>query len=243
MIKDIREPLPSKENIKNLLKYLPVFNEPGYSPGKPRYEKKGNSVTLWPYCYNDAVRGFMNSCYKEGFMYSYNWSEYSGKVKEIQSRKSPYDEASLFEMCKILTGHMRNERFCDGHVASVIENGMMQALLGRLEQIYRKIADRKEISVKWIQWEKTPNCGHGVEFHKTEGGDQIEENLVGFLDGFDWLHDLPDEVRIHCIKPDGILITSEELKMFKLRIESYMKVFEMPWGDDVFPGIVGRVNG
>jgi hypothetical protein len=90
MTKDIRDPLPSKENIKNLLKYLSIFNKPGYSPGKPRYEKKGNSVTLWPYCYNEATEGFMNSCYKEGFMYSYDWSEYSEKAKEIQSRKPPY---------------------------------------------------------------------------------------------------------------------------------------------------------
>jgi hypothetical protein len=242
MIKNIRDPLPSKENIRNLLEYLPVFSVSGYSPGEPRYEKKRNSVTLWPYCYNDAVRGFMNSCYNEGFIYSYDWAEYSKKAKEIEGRKPSYDGASLFELCKILTGHMRNERFCDGHIASIIEDGTMIALLESLEQIYRKIADRKNIRVKWIQLKKIPDCGHGVEFHKIKVSDHIE-NLIGFLEGFEWLHGVPDEVRIHLIKPDGILISAEAMKMFKLRIESYMKVSEKPWGDDVFPEIVCWVNG
>ncbi len=241
MTKDIKDPLPSKENIKNLLKYLPIFNTPAYSAGERKIEEVDGTTTIWPYSYNETVENFMNSCYKEGFIYSYDWPGYSKKAAEIEKRKPPYEGASLFELCKILTGHIRNERFCEGHISCVVEDGSMSELLGRLEQIYKIIANRNDIRVKWIQWKESPVCGHGIEFHKKEFGDHVE-NLIGFLEGFELLHGVPDEVHIHYIKPDDRLITLEEMKMFKLRVESYVKVYEMPWGVDVFPEIICWVN-
>jgi len=48
-------------------------------------------------------------------------------------------EASLHEIKSMLTFCIRGERFCDGHVASVIESGKMKSILMRLKVMMEEI--------------------------------------------------------------------------------------------------------
>ena len=56
-----------------------------------------------------------------------------------------------------------------------------------------------------IVWEDAENlpifCGHGVEFHAS--GKQEGESLFAFLEGYQWLHESPDEVVILIRKADS----------------------------------------
>ena len=43
---------------------------------------------------------------------------------------------------KLITGHLRSERFCDGHLHSVFESGHLTAILRRLDQVANKHRER-----------------------------------------------------------------------------------------------------
>ncbi|MFW5792247.1 MAG: DUF6508 domain-containing protein [Desulfohalobiaceae bacterium] len=44
-------------------------------------------------------------------------------------------QADIDRIIRLLTTHIRADRFCDGHLLSVLENGSIVRILTRLEQI------------------------------------------------------------------------------------------------------------
>jgi hypothetical protein len=86
------------------------------------------------------------------------------------------------------------------------------------------------MEIVWIEWTTTTDSltlGHGVCFHDRKR--EREEDLVAFVDGFEWLHGNPRQVTIRCIKTDK-LTTSRTLNAFKRVIEDYVRRKEVPSG-------------
>ena len=60
------------------------------------------------------------------------------------------------------------------------------------------------MNIVWQIWSReTPQgaLGHGIEFHDRRRPD--DNTLIGFIDGFGWLHGTQENVRIYHIQPDG----------------------------------------
>lgn len=57
-----------------------------------------------------------------------------------------------------------------------------------------------QFNVAWIDVPAIGRCGHGIEFHWRENG---EDRLIGFLAGYDWLHAGKGTIRILILSPSS----------------------------------------
>lgn len=128
--------LPTQAEIDELFAFLPLFSALGYQPvrewhGGPTGKEK--SLAPWPR-YDDAVEAFMQVAAKEC------WSDptYKSSVAaEMLNAQGRLQDASLSDIRSMLTFCIRGERFCDGHIASMISEGHVRRILERLVEITR----------------------------------------------------------------------------------------------------------
>lgn len=128
----------SQEQIRAVIKFLPIFESI-----KP--EDFSHSVLLpgqEDACYgigqvefHPAVYEFIKACYENGFVQPYDWSAWARQAQRYMANPALVASARLVTCIKLITGHIRYERFCDGHLGEVIESGHIAAVLRRLEQL------------------------------------------------------------------------------------------------------------
>lgn len=126
------DPLITKENIHAILKFLPVFEHPDFAPGK-WIMREGQ----FPYCnYGPEVLSFLDSLDENGFIQPFNWT-YWEEGKQLVENPALLQYASLQTLRKLLTLHIRADRFTEGHLAVMFETGQITMILKRLAEIYK----------------------------------------------------------------------------------------------------------
>ena len=65
----------------------------------------------------------------------FDWRSWSEEAERYQMDPEALQAADLLTLRKLLTAHVRAERFAEGHLASVFESGHIAAILRRLKQI------------------------------------------------------------------------------------------------------------
>jgi len=123
-------PALTEENILAVLNYLPAFEQPSFSPGE--------WVTLQgslPYFdYSAEVIAFKKTLYANDYIQPFNWSKwYEGLL--LMDHPELLQKASLQTLRKLLTAHVRADRFNEGHLADIFESGHMLMILRRLTEI------------------------------------------------------------------------------------------------------------
>jgi len=126
------------EGIKKILEFLPKFQGKEFKPGKWHLPERIDGKTLgFPYYeYSPLVGKFLGTLCGEGFIYPFtlvNW-DYGEKL----SRNSELlQKANLLTLRKLMSAHLRYDRFCEGHLAVILANGLVVRLLERLQQLSR----------------------------------------------------------------------------------------------------------
>ncbi len=126
--------LPNKEEINELVQFLPRLYAKGFTPIK-RWnggkDEDGVSYFPWPE-YEQEVNNFISAASEEIWLDRQYIPNEGSKMLQSEQKIT---EASLQEIKSMLTFCLRGERFCDGHVASVIEAGKIKSILKRLKVI------------------------------------------------------------------------------------------------------------
>lgn len=121
----------TQENVDAVLAFIPLFE----SKDAKLYKIETETSFLDPYQYSKDVDSFISTLYKEGFVISFAWTDWQDEAKRLVNNPKLLDSADLCTLQKLLTTHVRKERFCSGHLAGIIKNGHILALLKRLEAI------------------------------------------------------------------------------------------------------------
>lgn len=126
---------PRKEEIEELIAFQAIFDQDGYNPF---VEWKGGTANL------DGVRTFPWPVYQEEVVAFFRlagsepWCDHDYAQKDVPAliREPGFIEgASLEELKTILTYCVRGERFGDGFWGALIQQGLIQRLLKRLQAI------------------------------------------------------------------------------------------------------------
>ncbi len=127
----MKSQLPSNQEIDELTQFLPRLYKKDFRPIREWQggEYVGDAITMpWPE-YEKVVNQFMEVASKNCWCdYQYVPEEASKMLEDLDRIES----ASLAEIKTMLTFCIRGERFSDGHVGSMIEEGKIGALLKRL---------------------------------------------------------------------------------------------------------------
>lgn len=123
---------PEASQIAALLAFLPEFEAPGFCPGgvipedEDGYQDEG---------FVKLVSRFMDACYKNGFVVKFNWEGWGAEAAAYESDPARLQAADLSQLRRLLTWHIRQNRFAKGHLAGMIANGRIPAILRRLKEI------------------------------------------------------------------------------------------------------------
>ena len=150
------EPI-TKEQMDELLRFLPLFDVPGrafFCDWAGGDKSTGGAVTM-PYpVYPEDVVEFYRLAGQPW------WSDYQyrpGEAAQMLGDEAYIRRATLDEIKTMLTYCVRGERFSDGHWGVMLEKGKITALLKRL-QVLRdqggKSVTQSIIEVKQIDTEK-----------------------------------------------------------------------------------------
>ena len=67
-----------------------------------------------------------------GLSRSFDWGKWQEAAQEYVEQPRKIETANITVIQKLLTTHVRKERFCEGHLAEMFENGHVLGLLRRL---------------------------------------------------------------------------------------------------------------
>lgn len=113
--------------IDEVLEFLPAFESPGY--------KFGEWADAGYFSYSPEVDDWIRALYEQNFFLTFDWTRWKEEAQRYRSEPGALETADLLTLRKLLTTHVRADRFVEGHLASVLESGHVTAILRRLKQI------------------------------------------------------------------------------------------------------------
>jgi len=123
---------PTLEQIDVLMPFVRRFEKAGFSAGK--WEIKEGHFP-W-FNHDEAVTDFIKVLYDNNWITSaFNWTEWKDSAKKYVDSPKAIRSADAVTIQKLFTTHVRSDRFCEGHLASMFESGHILALLHRLQEI------------------------------------------------------------------------------------------------------------
>ena len=134
------------EGLDRVLAYLPVFER---QPGE-LYEVNLDVSLLNPYSYAPEVDQFIQALYQEGLVIQFDWTIWQQQAEEFINHPERVKTADLVTIQKLLTTHVRAERFCSGHLAHTIQTGPLLVILNRLAEIRSHMATEM-LATDWRQ--------------------------------------------------------------------------------------------
>jgi hypothetical protein len=129
-------PAIGPQQIDTVLRYLPLFEAEDFAPG----EWQTQEGHLPYFLFSPAVSAFVKTLYEQAILLEFDWTSWREEAQRYRSDPSSLEQADLLTLRKLLTVHVRADRFVEGHLASMFEAGHMLAILRRLKQIRQNMA-------------------------------------------------------------------------------------------------------
>ena len=121
------------EQIDALLPFLDRFEEAGFSAGDWKVDE--GPFVPW-FNFDEIVMEFIQVLYDNDWVTpQFDWGEWQESARRYIESREMVESADAVTIQKLLTTHVRADRFCEGHLASMFENGHIIAILRRLKVI------------------------------------------------------------------------------------------------------------
>lgn len=130
------------KGIDKILGFLSAFER----RSSKLYEVNSQQSMLEPYIYSSEVNGFLQALHDEGFILTmFNWGVWVEEANQYVNDPEFLHYADLLTLQKLLTSHVRMERFNSGNLAQLIDNGHILEVLRQLALI-RETMSEPELS-------------------------------------------------------------------------------------------------
>lgn len=116
-------------NMDAILRFLPTFQAAGFSPGKMIY--RPGTVPIYELAAD--VGAFLRVLSDNNWIVSFDWTQWEGRA--YLKDPSALANVDIQTAQKLFTVLARQDRFCEGFLGSMIQNGFVTALLQRVEQL------------------------------------------------------------------------------------------------------------
>jgi len=98
-------------------------------------EPGGCKVLLGRGEYNPTIWKFQRALYDHGFIRDYDWMKWQPQAVRIYENPDLLCNAQMRTCVKLLTLHIRRERFDDGHLAGMLSSGHITVILRRMGKL------------------------------------------------------------------------------------------------------------
>jgi O-acetyl-ADP-ribose deacetylase len=125
------EPQLTATNLDKVLAFLPLFE----GPAESLYTEDTEHLTFTPFDYSPELVRFIETLYEQNFIIVFDWPSWHDEASRYMDDPDLVAQADLQILRKLLTAHVRADRFTDGHLAEMIDLGHLLAILKRLQAI------------------------------------------------------------------------------------------------------------
>ncbi|MBT3500325.1 MAG: ADP-ribosylglycohydrolase family protein [Gemmatimonadales bacterium] len=129
--------VPGDAAVAKLLAHLDDFKRP--TEELAEFQSSGDGSSDSPlsvfWSYSTRVDEFQQDLYELGFAIDFDWGEWQDEAERLTVTPGALDGADLVTLMKLLTLHVRKERFSGGHLANAFEQGWIVAILERLREL------------------------------------------------------------------------------------------------------------
>lgn len=137
------------ERLQTLAEFLPMFEGPEFSFGHwSEFKEVRPGVMEMPYfCYSKVAWEFLNATDKYGWVLKgFDWPTWKATTEAIQLRDDPkvLNKATPEQLAYLLTVIIRQDRFCEGAIASAYKTGLITAICRRAAQLLSEIDEDEE---------------------------------------------------------------------------------------------------
>lgn len=119
---------PGRAGVEAVLAFLPVFEDPRFLPEVVVAEEQGWTLEQ----YTREVYEFERTLYRAGFVVRFDWSRWEPEAHRYYRDPSLLAAADCVTVRRLLTFHIRKNVVCEGHLAAMLREGHLQAILRRL---------------------------------------------------------------------------------------------------------------
>jgi hypothetical protein len=132
-LQDTKGLLPiTAQQIDALLPFLDRFAAADFSAGS---WNAPDGQLPW-FSFSEVAADFQRALYDNGWVTpAFNWTAWQQSARRFVDSPRKIERADATTIQKLFTTHVRAERFCEGHLAAMFENGHIAALLRRLKAI------------------------------------------------------------------------------------------------------------
>jgi len=123
------------QQLDAILRFLPIFEQSGYVFG----EWRSLEGQIPYYSMSREAKDFVQVLYDQQILFSFDWTSWQEEAERHVSAPEALEMADLLVLRKLLTTHVRKDRFVEGHLASTWECGHITAILRRLKEIREQI--------------------------------------------------------------------------------------------------------
>jgi len=134
------------ERIDALVEFLPWFEAEGASAGKwtPMQERDG-CFTLPMFNFSPEMEALEQTLYRYGWVAKFAWPDWQDEAARLLGSPEALRTADVETLQKLLTTHVRKERFCEGHLVAMFECGHIAAILRRLKELGQANAEQTPV--------------------------------------------------------------------------------------------------
>ncbi len=125
----------TKENVQKVTVYIPYFENTDHDFFFRETYRKEETLTIYPCFYSKEVDSFIETLYNQNIIYPFDWPAWQEQAEKYFKDPNLLEQAGLDTLRRLLTIHLRKERFCEGHLGAVIKSGHILKILKRLKVI------------------------------------------------------------------------------------------------------------
>ncbi|HOT27193.1 MAG TPA: DUF6508 domain-containing protein [Candidatus Ozemobacteraceae bacterium] len=128
---------PSLQSIDEIIACLPCFEKSGsFTVEWPPAEKFFKNMTNFPYpSFSHEFYLFLKLLHDSGFIFVFNWIKWEAGRNVFQKMPELIDVAGYETIRRMFTAHVRQDRFCEGHLARMLTEGVLARLVQRLAKL------------------------------------------------------------------------------------------------------------
>lgn len=128
---------PTSENIQNVVRYLEIFRTSRYASAEGESEWGGT-------IFSDETSEFILTLSENKMIVEYDWPHWREQAAKYEQDEALLANAGLNDLRKLLTYHLRHDRFSEGWLLAVLQSGHVTAILERLARLEPDPSDKPE---------------------------------------------------------------------------------------------------
>jgi hypothetical protein len=130
----------TSQDIDAVLQYMSYIADPKanfYKTDKGLFSEP-TAINIEPSVHSPKLSEFLSTLYRCKFIQDFDWTKWHDEADKYRNNPNLLNNADLEVIIKLLTAHVRADRFIDGHLAEIIDSGHLLRILQRLAEIRKE---------------------------------------------------------------------------------------------------------